>query len=278
MTHERTTNPAGPAAHSPAAPARTAVVTGGAGGIGSAICRRLAEAGYGVVVADVDRDGARATADALPRPGDLPHRAFAGDLTRSEVNAELAALAAGAAPIGAVVNAVGISPKRDGRKIPFTELDDETWNRVLAVNLSAPFYLVREAARYMPADGTGSIVNLLSITAAVGTGGPEDAPFYPRLPSTVAYGASKAALQNLTASLAHELAGRRIRVNGVAPGFVETPMMAAVPRDSGITDQVPLRRFALPEEIADAVAFLVSDQASYITGASLDVNGGFTTC
>ncbi|MFD2794888.1 SDR family NAD(P)-dependent oxidoreductase [Promicromonospora vindobonensis] len=262
----------------PAAPARTAIVTGGAGGIGSAICRGLAEAGYGVVVADVDVDRARATADALPRVGGVTHRAFAGDLTRSEVNAELAGLAAGTAPIGAVVNAVGISPKRDGRKIPFAELDDETWNRVLAVNVSAPFFLVREAAPLMPTDGTGSIVNLLSITASVGTGGPEDAPFYPRLPSTIAYGASKAALRNLTASLAHELAGKHIRVNGVAPGFVETPMMAAVPRDSGITDQVPLRRFARPEEIADAVAFLVSERASYITGASLDVTGGFTTC
>lgn len=257
---------------------RTAIVTGGAGGIGSAICRRLAEAGYLVVVADVDQDAAQAVADALPRVEDAAHSGFAGDLTRSATNAELAAFAADLAPIGVIVNAVGISPKHDGRKIPLGELDDETWNRVLAVNVSAPFFLVREAHRFMPTDGSASIVNLLSVTATVGTGGPEGAPFHPRLPSTLVYGASKAALQNLTASLAHELAGLNVRVNGVAPGFVETPMTAAVPRDGGITDQVPLRRFARPEEVADAVAFLVSGQASYITGASLDINGGFTTC
>ena len=157
-------------------------------------------------------------------------------------------------------------------------MSDAEWNQVMAVNVSAPFFLIREAFRHMPADGTASIVNLLSITAKLGTGGAPDALFPPFLPSTAAYAASKAALQNLTASLSRELAGHRIRVNGVAPGFVQTPMMGEVPPEGPLLDQVPMHRFARPEEIADAVAFLVSDQASYITGTSLDVNGGWLTC
>ncbi|KAA9149416.1 SDR family oxidoreductase [Amycolatopsis acidicola] len=257
---------------------RTAIVTGGAGGLGSALCDRLARAGYGVVVADLDLEAAEKRAAALPEVDGLEHRAFAGDLTDSSVNRELATFAAGLAPIGVIVNAVGISPKRDGHKIPFTELSDEDWNRVLAVNVTAPFFLVREACELMPTDGSASIVNLLSITAKLGTGGAEGADFPPHLPSNVAYAASKAALQNLTASLSRELVDRNIRVNGVAPGFVRTPMMGDVPADGPLLNQVPMKRFARPGEIADAVAFLVSDQASYITGTSLDINGGWLTC
>ena len=273
VTDTETTAPA-----STATLTRTAIVTGGAGGIGSAISRRLATAGYAVVVADADPEAAELTAATLPGVDGAEHRGFAGDLTDSAVNRALAEVAAAEAPIGVIVNAVGISPKRDGRKISFFEMTDDEWNRVMAVNVSAPFFLIREAFRHMPTDGTASIVNLLSITAKLGAGGAPDAVFPPHLPSTVAYAASKAALQNLTASLSRELAGHRIRVNGVAPGFVQTPMMGEVPPEGPLLDQVPMRRFARPEEIADAVAFLVSDQATYITGTSLDVNGGWLTC
>ncbi|MEV7474270.1 SDR family NAD(P)-dependent oxidoreductase [Pseudarthrobacter oxydans] len=261
-----------------AADLRTAIVTGGAGGIGKVICARLAEEGYAVVVADIDPAAAAATAAALPGNEDGNHRGFAGDLTDSAINKALVAEAADIAPIGLVVNAVGISPKRSGAKIPFFELGDEQWHQVMAINVAAPFFLIREAFMHMPADGTASIVNLLSIAGKVGTGGPAEAVFAPHLPSTVAYGASKAALQNLTMSLSHELADRRIRVNGVAPGFVQTQMMADVPVDGRLLNQVPMRRFARPEEIADAVVFLASPRAGYITGTSLDVNGGWHTC
>ncbi|GAB2796146.1 SDR family NAD(P)-dependent oxidoreductase [Streptomyces chlorus] len=257
---------------------RTAVVTGGAGGIGSAISRRLAERGYGVVVADIDGAAADSTARALPGVDGAEHRGFGGDLTSSSVNRELAEFAAGIAPIGALVNAVGISPKRNGSKIHFHELTDSEWHAIMAVNVTAPFFLIREAFPHMPTDGTACVVNLLSITAKLGTGSPEGDSCPPFLPTTAAYGASKAALQNLTASLSRELAPRRIRVNGVAPGFVRTPMMGDVPVDERLLSQVPMRRFAQPEEVADAVEFLVSDRASYINGASIDVNGGWVTC
>ena len=257
---------------------KVGVVTGGAGGIGRAISHRLAAEGYSVVVADMDQAATDLTVAGLPQVNGATHTGFAGDLTSSEANRELAALAAEVAPIGVLVNAVGISPKRNGAKVPFFELGDDEWNHVMAVNASAPFFLIREAYRYMPTDGSASIVNLLSITSKLGTGGPADAAFGPFLPSSVAYGASKAALQNLTASLALELADLQIRVNGVAPGFVQTAMMSSVPVDDKLLNQVPMKRFAQPAEIADAVAFLVSSRASYITGTSLDVNGGWLTC
>lgn len=257
---------------------QTAIVTGGAGGIGQTISRRLAQEGYAVVVADLDQDAADRTAAVLPAVGWAEHRGFAGNLADGETNKKLAAFAAETGPVGVVVNAVGISPKRDGGKIRFFELSDDEWNTVMAVNVAAPFFLVREVYRHMPTDGSASIVNLLSITAKTGTGGGPDASFGPFLPSSVVYGASKAALQNLTASLAHELADFRIRVNGVAPGFVQTPMLGDVPQDARLLGQVPMKRFATPDEIADAVAFLTGNQSTYITGTSLDVNGGFLTC
>jgi NAD(P)-dependent dehydrogenase (short-subunit alcohol dehydrogenase family) len=257
---------------------QTAIVTGGAGGIGQAISRRLAGEGYAVVVADIDEEAAVRTAASLPGVGWAEHRGFAGNLAEGAANRELAAFAAEAGPVGVLVNAVGISPKRDGRKIRFFELSDEDWNNVMAVNVAAPFFLIREVFRHMPTDGSASIVNLLSITAKTGTGGGLDADFAPFLPSSVAYGASKAALQNLTASLAHELADLKIRVNGVAPGFVQTTMTGDVRQDAKLLGQVPMKRFARPEEIADAVAFLTGNQSTYITGISLDVNGGWLTC
>ena len=272
------TETAGPASPAQKTLTQTAIVTGGAGGIGRAISHRLAAEGYAVVVADRDQEATDLAVAGQPEIDGAEHRGFAGDLTSSEANRELAAFAGQIAPIGVLINAVGISPKRNGAKIPFYELSDEEWNHVMAVNASAPFFLIREAYRYMPTDGSASIVNLLSITSKLGTGGPADATSGLFLPSSVAYGASKAALQNLTASLAHELAHRKIRVNGVAPGFVQTPMMSSVPIDERLLGQVPMKRFAQPEEIADAVAFLVSNRASYITGTSLDVNGGWVTC
>ncbi|MEO2132309.1 MAG: SDR family oxidoreductase [Microbacterium sp.] len=257
---------------------RSAIVSGGAGGIGSEICTRLAADGYAVVVADAREGACDRLAGELPAPNGQEHRGFAGDLTSSAVNDELAAFAAQTAPIGCVVNAIGISPKKDGEKILFEDIDDELWERVLRVNLTAPFYLMRAAVRHMPNDGTASIVNMLSITARAGTGAARDARFGPFLPSAAAYGATKAALHNLTVSIAYELAERRIRVNGVAPGYVQTPMMGAVPVDERLLDSVPMQRFAKPEEVAAVVAFLAGPEASYVTGASYEVNGGWASC
>lgn len=258
--------------------ARTAIVTGAVGGIGREICVRLAADGYSVVVADVREDLCDELARELPVVGDQRHIAFAGDLTSSAVNDALAKAAADVAPIGCVVNAVGISPKKDGQKIPFQDIDDELWDQIMRVNLTAPFYLIRAAHRYMPNDGTASIINLLSIAARTGTGAPQGAGFGPFLPSTVTYGASKAALHNLTVSLAYELADRKIRVNGVSPGYVQTAMMSAVSKDGGLLDTVPMQRFATPQEVVSVISFLAGPEASYVNGANYEVTGGWGSC
>lgn len=257
---------------------RTAIVTGGAGGIGVSVTRRLADVGYSVVVADINDEAARTSAAGLPVVGQAKHSSYSGDLADSGVNRRLAEHAAEIAPIGIIVNAVGISPKDNGRKRSFFDISGEEWDQTMNINVRAPFLLVREAFRLMATDGRSSIVNLLSITSKLGTGGPPGASFPPFLPSSIAYAASKAALQNLTASLSRELAPYKIRVNGVAPGFVATTMLGGMPDEQRMLSQVPSGRFGRPEEIADAIEFLVSERASYINGASIDINGGWLTC
>jgi NAD(P)-dependent dehydrogenase (short-subunit alcohol dehydrogenase family) len=258
---------------------RSAIITGGAGGIGSVVSDRLARAGYRVVVADASADSAEHVAASLPTPNGT-HVAVAGDLTTTEANRAAVEAACGLGALTVLINGVGISPKEHGRKRPFFDVSPEEWDLVMAVNVKAPLLLVQEAFRHMPDDGSASIVNLLSITSRWGTGGLADDSFPPYLPSSVAYAASKGALQNLTASLSRELSSFRIRVNGVAPGFVQTQMTGGMPsaETQQMTSQIPMARFAWPSEIADAIEFLISDKASYITGASLDVNGGALTC
>ncbi|WP_040166686.1 SDR family NAD(P)-dependent oxidoreductase [Microbacterium gorillae] len=257
----------------------SAIVTGGAGGIGRVVSERLANAGYRVVVADASAEAAAAVAAALPgEPG--THVAVAGDLTTPEANERAVAAALDLGALRAIVNGVGISPKDNGRKRPFFDVSPEEWDLVMAVNVKAPLLLMQAAYDKMPTDGTASVVNILSIVSKWGTGGLPDDVFPPFLPSSIAYAASKGALQNVTASLSRELSSRHIRVNGVAPGFVQTQMLGGMPsvETETMTRQVPMARFAQPSEIADAIEFLLSDKATYITGASLDVNGGALTC
>ncbi|CAH0145155.1 SDR family NAD(P)-dependent oxidoreductase [Microbacterium sp. Bi121] len=258
---------------------RSAIVTGGAGGIGRVVSERLAAAGHRVVIADASAGAAEQVAASLPTPnGD--HRIAAGDLTNPETNRAAVDAARELGILSVVVNGVGISPKDEGHKRPFFDISPDEWDLVMGVNVKAPLLMVQEAFRHMPSDGTGSIVNILSIVSKLGTGGLPGAPFPPYLPSSAAYAASKGALQNLTATLSRELSGFGIRVNGVAPGFVQTQMTGGVPsaETEQMIGQVPMARFAQPSEIADAIEFLISDKASYITGASLDVNGGMITC
>lgn len=256
---------------------RSAIVTGGAGGIGRVVSERLAGAGYRVVVADASADQAEAVTASLPGGG---HRFVVGDLTSPETNRAVVDAARDLGTLSVIVNGVGISPKDDGRKRPFYDVSPDEWDTVMAVNVKAPLLLVQEAFRHMPSDGSASIVNILSIVSRLGAGGLPSDIFPPYLPSSIAYAASKGALQNLTASLSRELSSFGIRVNGVAPGFVQTQMTGGVPsaESDQMIGQVPMARFAQPGEIADAIEFLISDKATYITGSSIDVNGGMLTC
>lgn len=257
---------------------RVAIVSGGAGGIGSVISARLADLGYSVVIADASEGHAHRVKDTLTTEKGQQHRVVFGDLTQDETNKEAAACAAELGTLTTLVNAVGISPKRNGEKINFFDIDTELWDTIMAVNVKAPFLLIREAYSYMPTDGTASIVNLLSITAKLGSGGLSTDTFSPTLPSAATYAASKAALQNLTATLSRELSSYNIRVNGVAPGLVSTNMTGAVPDKEGMAAQIPMGRFGTTKEVADAIEFLIGTKSTYINGASIDINGGWYTC
>lgn len=257
---------------------KMAIVSGGAGDIGQAISQRLASLGYSVVIADANENDAAHAIQRLSTPNDQTHQMVIGDLTQLETNERVVNAAQKYGKISAVVNAVGISPKKSGEKINFLDISPALWDQVMEVNVKAPFLLIQQAYSHMPTDGTASIVNLLSITSKLGAGGLSNDTFYPQLPSTAAYAASKAALQNLTATLSHELSSLDIRVNGVAPGLISTKMTNEVLEQSKISSHIPMKRFGTTGEVVDVIEFLLGEKSSYVNGASIDVNGAWSTC
>lgn len=236
---------------------RDALVTGGAEGIGLAIARALAAAGYRVTIADLD--GAKAAERAVDLGAG--HRGLACDITD-----EAQAMAAAAtAPFEVLVNNAGIGDSH----LPTLDQGIDAFRRVLDVHLSGSFLMTREAARGMVARGRGAVVNLSSIAGLTG------------LPKRNAYGAAKAGIVAMTRAMACEWAGRGVRVNAVAPAFVETALVRKL-ADAGRIDlpsidrRTPIGRLIRAEEVAAAVVFLASDAASGITGTVLPVDGGWT--
>ena len=229
-----------------------AIVTGGAGGIGSAIVHRLASAGHIVVAADLPDALAPAAFD-----GDVVGHPV--DVTSTESVGLLVDDAAARGPLTAVVNCAGVL-----RHTALDAMTDADIELSLSVNLAGAMRIIRAAAPQL-ADGA-AIVNITSIAGSSGN------------PVGVSvYSASKAGLEGYTRAMAIELAPREIRVNAIAPGFVDAPMAAGVRTASGddrLKRLVPLRRIGKPSEIADAVEFLLSPRASYITGTVLVVDGG----
>jgi 3-oxoacyl-[acyl-carrier protein] reductase len=234
---------------------RTALVTGASGGIGEAIARQLHSQGATVVLAGRRSEALAALAEAL------------GERVRVEV-AELAELQtaerliAGAdadGGLGVLVNNAGLT--RDNLAL---RMKDEDWQTVLEVNLTAVFRLIRAALRGMMRRRWGRIINVTSIVALTGN------------PGQANYAAAKAGMIGMTKSLAAEVASRGITVNCVAPGFIQTPMTAVLSEDQRrrLLERVPVGRLGNPADVAAAIGYLASEEAAYVTGQTLHVNGG----
>jgi NAD(P)-dependent dehydrogenase (short-subunit alcohol dehydrogenase family) len=232
---------------------KTAVVTGGGSGIGLAVVHRLRADGLDV-----------ATIDLRPSETEL---SFTADVTdRSQVDAALSAIRAQLGPVTILVNAAGL----DGFK-RFNNLTFEDWQRVIDVNLNGVFHTVQAVLPDMIEAGWGRIVNISSSSTHSG------APYMSH------YVAAKSAVNGLTKSLALEYGPSGITVNAVPPGFIDTPMLRAAEKNGFLGSieetiaRTPVRRMGQPEDIAAACAFLVSEEAGYITGQILGVNGGRNT-
>ncbi|GHH93172.1 SDR family NAD(P)-dependent oxidoreductase [Streptomyces capillispiralis] len=239
------------------------VVTGGSRGIGAAICRRLAAEGHDVVVDYVrDSAAAEAVAEEVRAAGARAVTVRADTSVEADVERLFDVAEREAGPVTGLVNNAAVT----GPLGAFTEVDTDTLRRVVDVNLMGTLLCARRAAQLMTPRGEGVIVNISSGAATLGSPG-----------EYVHYAATKAAVDTLTLGLAKELGPDGIRVNAVAPGVIDTEMHAAMgapDRARRIAGAVPLRRAGRAEEIAAAVAWLMSPDASYATGAVLRVAGG----
>lgn len=238
----------------------TALITGGSRGLGKSIALALGRAGYQVyltyaskaaeaeaVVAEIEAAGGKARAFSL----NVSNAEAVADFFQAEIKDKVL--------LSALVNNAGIT--KDGLIL---RMKDEDWDAVLGVNLRGPFICLREAAKIMTKQRRGSIVNIASISGQMG------------VPGQANYSSSKAGLIGLTKSAAKELAARNVTVNAVAPGFIVSDMTDALDektRDQYLS-QIPLKRFGTSEDVAKAVLFLLSENAAYITGQVLAVNGG----
>jgi len=243
---------------------RVAVVTGGGSGMGEAICHHLARQGHSVAVLDVDPDGAHRVAGALEAGGGRALAARVDVSDRAAVDGALDEVRSRFGPVGIMVTSAGIEGFVD-----FLDVSAEAWDRMVAVNLTGTFHCLQAAVPDMIEAGWGRIVTISSSSAQSGT----------RRMSH--YVASKGGVIALTKALALDLAPHRITVNTIPPGVIDTPMMRR-PMESGvmageeqILARAPLGRFGTPDDIAAACAFLCSEEAGYITGQQINVNGGW---
>ncbi len=234
---------------------RTALVTGGARGIGRAIAETLVQCGAKVAIADLDLAAAERTAGEIGEA-----RGFACDVSDpAAVTMLIQTVEDAFGSLDILVNNAGIT--RDNL---MARMKDEDWDAVMAVNLRSAFVAIRAAQRGMMKRRFGRIINIASVVGIMGNKGQAN------------YSASKAGLIGLTKTAARELASRNILVNAIAPGFIQTAMTEKLSEEAraALSAQIPLARLGEPKDIANAVAFLASDLASYITGQVLVVDGG----
>lgn len=238
------------------------LVTGGASGIGLAAVERCLQEGADVVMSDLPASEGASKAKALDAQYEgrclfMPCNVA----STAEVNALVEGMVAELGRVDGVFNNAGI-----GGICPAEDYPDEDFARILDINLTGVFRVARAALKPMYAQGSGSIVNCASILGVFGQSG------------TAAYTAAKGGVVNMTRTLALEGASKGVRVNSIGPGYIDTPLLAGLDDElkQGLISLHPIGRLGRPEEIANAFLFLVSDEASFITGANLLVDGGFT--
>jgi 3-oxoacyl-[acyl-carrier protein] reductase len=242
--------------------ARVAVVTGGAMGIGEEVCRRLGTAGFVVVVADRDEPAAEKTAAELRANGAAAEAQVIDVGDAASVDRAFAAIEQRHGRCDVLVNSAGIA-----KVYPFLEFPDDNFAATMAVNVNGTFLCSQRAARLMVRNQWGRIVNIASVAGmrAVGTG-------------RTAYGTSKGAVIALTRQMAVELAERGVTANAVAPGPVDTPMTRVLHTEKfrrEYSNAIPMNRYGTVGEISAAVMYLVSEDAGFVTGVTLPVDGGF---
>jgi acetoacetyl-CoA reductase len=239
--------------------ARVALVTGGIGGIGTAICRRLACAGHKVIASDLPAGAERLASFAEAMAG-LDVHFEPADVSQMEQCQDLAQrIESRHGPIGLLINGAGIT-----RDISLRKMSSEQWHEVLRVNLDSVFNLCRVVADGMCERGFGRIVNISSIIGQTGAFGQSN------------YAAAKAGMHGFTMALARELAAKGVTVNSVSPGYIDTAMTAAIPEElrRQMIAAIPVGRIGSPEDVAAAIAFLCAEESGYLTGVNLPVNGG----
>ena len=243
---------------------KRAIVTGGASGIGAAIAARFAAEGARVVIADRNRPAAEDTAERLRAAGGEAVAVEADVASSTSTAAMVAACVAAFGGLEVLVCNAAIVHPDDADAVATSE---EAWDATLAVNLKGVFLGAKHAVPEIERSGGGAIITIASIVALLGSH-----------PSQIAYTASKGGVVALSRELAVDLARRRIRVNAVLPGVTATAMASQIVRDEAAYQvrraHIPMGRFGLPEEIAALAAFLASDEASYITGQAIPIDGG----
>ncbi len=238
---------------------KTAIVTGASRGIGAAIAQRLCEAGANVVLCSRSADAVGQIADTLQGNG-YTVLAMAADISqKADVETLIEETISQFSQIDILVNNAGIT-----RDMLLMRLKDEDWDAVLQTNLTGTMYCTRAVLRPMIRQKSGRIINISSVVGLTGNAGQAN------------YAAAKAGIIGFTKAIAKEIGARGITVNAIAPGFITTDMTAQIPEQSlpQLLELIPLREFGHPEDVADAVCFLASDAARYITGQTLQVDGG----
>ena len=241
--------------------ARVAVVTGGMGGLGEAICLKLAKMGYTVVT--THSPGNKKVAEWLADMKKLGHSFHAVEADVADYDSSQQAVARIQAEVGAVdvlVNNAGIT-----RDTTFKKMDRGGWAAVMSTNLDSVFNMTKPVVDGMAERGWGRIINVSSVNGQKGAFGQTN------------YSAAKAGMHGFTKALALEYARKGVTVNTISPGYIGTKMVMAIPKevlDTKIIPQIPLGRLGKPEEVAGLVAYLCSDEAAFVTGANIAINGG----